>query len=239
MNEEFQLPPASPHPAWPRSAGWEQALATVFESSEWQQLTEFLRDERTRHDIFPAESDTFRAFRLTPLENVRFVILGQDPYHGPHQAHGLSFSVPDGIRQPPSLVNIFKELVADVGGPIPTTGDLSPWARQGGLLLNTVLTVRSGEAHSHRKRGWESFTDAVIHAVSEHCPRVAFVLWGRPAQSKKDLIDESRHLILESAHPSPLSAYRGFFGSRPFSRINEWLQSNQLAEIDWSLAPRS
>ena len=196
---------------------------------------EFLGQERRHHDIYPMENDTFRAFRLTPLDQVRFVILGQDPYHGPNQAHGLCFSVPDGIRQPPSLVNIFRELVSDIGCAAPQTGDLSSWARQGGLLLNTVLTVRANEANSHRMRGWEAFTDDVIRAVSRNCPRVVFVLWGRPAQTKRELIDSDRHLILEAPHPSPLSAYRGFFGSRPFSKINQWLKSHQLAEIGWAL----
>ncbi|MDG2012788.1 MAG: uracil-DNA glycosylase [Pirellulaceae bacterium] len=181
----------------------------------------------------PQKAVGTKAYRLTPLERVKFVILGQDPYHGAGQAHGLSFSVPESVRTPPSLANIFKELKADLGEEIPKSGNLSAWATQGGLLLNTVLTVRSAEANSHRKQGWERFTDATIRLVNQKCENVAFVLWGAPARKKTNLINGDRHLIIEAPHPSPLSAYRGFLGSRPFSKINQYRRRHGLPEIDW------
>ncbi|MGI9517163.1 MAG: uracil-DNA glycosylase [Pirellulaceae bacterium] len=218
---------------WPRSSSWTQLLADQFELSEWASLSEFVTRERSKHEVFPVAGDVFRALELTGPDQVRFVVLGQDPYHGSGQAHGLSFSVPDGVDLPPSLKNIFRELGDDTGRPQPARGDLSAWARQGGLLLNTVLTVRGGQANSHRRQGWESFTDAIIQRTSEHCDHVAFVLWGKPAQRKKSLIDESKHLVIQSPHPSPLSAHRGFFGSRPFSTINDFLLTRGLPAIDW------
>ena len=220
---------------WPEPSPWTRLLADQMDQSQWDQLAEFVDHERTGHEVFPVAADVFRAIQMTEPDHVRFVILGQDPYHGPGQAHGLSFSVPDEVRFPPSLKNIFRELHDDIGCPIPVAGDLSAWARQGGLLLNTVLTVRRGEAHSHRRKGWESLTDAIIRCTSQHCEHVAFVLWGRPAQNKKCLIDESKHLVIESPHPSPLSAHRGYFGSRPFSQINGFLAGHELPAIKWNL----
>lgn len=223
-------------PGWPKEVeGWHEALSPLFDQSWWQNLAGFVQEERRKHEIYPPQADVFRAFQLTPLTDVRFVILGQDPYHGADQAHGLSFSVTPGTKHPPSLMNIFKELESDTQMPIPESGDLTPWASQGGLLLNTVLTVRASEPNSHRKQGWEKFSDAVIQTVNSRCEHVAFVLWGSPARKKSKLIDEKRHLIVESAHPSPLSAYRGFFGSKPFSRINDYRRSFGLPEIDWAL----
>ena len=198
-------------------------------------LTEFVDRERLHHEVYPDASQVFAALEATSFANVRVLLLGQDPYHGQGQAHGLCFSVPRGVKPPPSLRNIFKELVSDVGCEVPTHGCLVGWAYQGVLLLNTVLTVRSNQANSHRDQGWETFTDAVIAKVNSKSSRVVFVLWGNPARKKKKLIDQHRHAIIESAHPSPLSANRGFFGSRPFSRINEELRESGQAEIDWVL----
>ncbi len=227
---------ANPFDCWPTdSPGWTDALSKHFQEPWWQSLAQFVSQQRDQHVVYPAAADTFRTFALTDLSDVRFVILGQDPYHGEGQAHGLSFSVPSGIRNPPSLANIFKELQADLGVAGPESGDLTAWAKQGGLLLNTVLTVRASEANSHRKQGWEKFTDSVIETVSSRCEHVAFVLWGAPARKKAKLIDAEKHLIVESPHPSPLSSYRGFFDSKPFSKINEYRRQLDLAEIDWSL----
>ncbi len=222
---------------WPRSStAWDQRLTPQFESCWWISLQQYLAQERRQYQVFPAAAQVFQAFHLTPLEEVKFVILGQDPYHGARQAHGLSFSVPDGVPTPPSLANIFKELSSDLGLPAPASGNLGRWAQRGGLLLNSVLTVRAGAANSHRNCGWENFTDAVIELVNEDCNRVAFILWGAAARRKAKLIDSSRHLVLESAHPSPLSAYRGFFGSQPFSSINRYRLRWELPPINWDLS---
>ena len=215
------------------AADWKEILAPEFEKPYFAQLTEFVRQEYATHRIFPRGSNIFRAFDKCPFEQLKVVIIGQDPYHDDGQAHGLAFSVRPGVRFPPSLRNIFQELRDDLGIPVPSHGSLESWARQGVLLLNTVLTVRAHAAASHQKHGWEEFTDAVIRTVSDCESPVIFVLWGAPAQKKKRLIDTDRHIVLESAHPSPLSAYRGFFGSRPFSRINEELRKRGFAEIDW------
>ncbi len=212
---------------------WSEALRPAIESDSFAALQSFLAEERAAHQVFPSANDVFNAFRLTPLDQVKVLILGQDPYHDDGQAHGLSFSVQRGVAFPPSLRNIFKELVDDIGAAPPTHGSLESWARQGVLLLNTVLTVRAHEANSHRKRGWEQFTDHVIRVVNER-NHVAFVLWGIPAQQKRPLIDD-RHLIVASAHPSPLSARRGFFGSRPFSKINQYLVDTKQHPIEWQI----
>ena len=198
-------------------------------------LKSFLLEEKKKHVVYPPGEEIFTAFNTTPFHQTKVVILGQDPYHGPDQAHGLSFSVRKGIRVPPSLKNIFKELETDLGIPISSHGDLTHWANQGVLLLNTVLTVRYKEANSHKNKGWEQFTDSVIQALNSQKSALIFVLWGRKAQAKEAMIDESKHVILRSAHPSPFSAYNGFFGSRPFSNINKHLKSNEKEGIDWQL----
>lgn len=213
---------------------WRQALSAEIHSVRFQSLRKFVLDERSAGTVYPAHRDVFRAFQLTPLRQVRVVILGQDPYHDEGQAHGLSFSVPPGARIPPSLRNIYKELQSDLNIPPAKHGFLESWARQGVFLLNTVLTVRAHQAHSHRGQGWEDFTDAVIRTASERCPAAVFVLWGRPAQKKRAFISD-RHLVLESPHPSPLSARRGFFGSRPFSQINQFLMQQDQPPIRWPL----
>ena len=201
-----------------------------------QSLRDFLAAEKAaRKVVYPHSTDWFRAFELTPLDRVKVVILGQDPYHGPNQAHGLCFSVRPGVRIPPSLVNIYKELQADVGFQPVSHGNLEHWARQGVLLLNTSLTVEQGNAGSHRGIGWETFTDRAIAVVSEHADPSVFLLWGAPARKKKALIDTSRHLVLESPHPSPLSAHRGFFGNHHFSRTNAFLVEHGRDPIDWQL----
>lgn len=201
-------------------------------------LRAFLMDEYRSRTVYPPAKQVFTALQLTPPQAVKAVIVGQDPYHGPSQAHGLAFSVQPGVRPPASLVNIFKELKSDLGIVAPPgLGDLTPWARQGVLLLNTVLTVRADQPLSHRNRGWEAFTDAVLSAVSDSPQRVAFVLWGAHAQKKVGLIDLKRHEVIQSAHPSPLSARTGFFGSRPFSQINAALASFGREPIDWRLDP--
>lgn len=214
---------------------WRQALAAELETDRWQRLQQFLESEYQQHTVFPPQELIFTALQQTSLSNVKAVILGQDPYHDDGQAHGLSFSVQKGVRLPPSLRNIYQELRDDLQIETPDHGCLINWAEQGVLLLNTVLTVRAHEANSHRKQGWEEFTDAVIGAVNQ-LPSVAFVLWGRPAQKKAALIDRDRHLIIESAHPSPLSARRGFIGSRPFSQLNHWLAEQGKEPIDWALS---
>jgi uracil-DNA glycosylase len=201
-----------------------------------QELSRFLKAERSAGVVMhPKPSEFFAALEITPLESVRAVILGQDPYHGPGQAHGLSFSVAQGVAPPPSLQNIFKELSSDLRMDIPTSGSLVPWAKQGVLLLNSVLSVATGRPASHQGKGWEFFTDHVIQTVNDARQGVAFVLWGSAAQKKGARVDRSKHLVIESPHPSPLSAYRGFFGSRPFSRINTYLESQGRAPIDWRL----
>lgn len=213
---------------------WREALSPELQSESWQQLQTFLQTEYESQTVFPPKADLFRALKLTSLGDVKVVILGQDPYHDDGQAHGLSFSVQNGIKIPPSLRNIFKELQDDVGIEPSGHGCLEAWAKQGVLLLNTVLSVRAHEANSHRKQGWEQLTDGIIRVANQQ-PAVAFVLWGKPAQKKASLLDEARHLVIQDSHPSPLSAYRGFFGSKPFSKINHWLQNNGVEPIQWSL----
>lgn len=216
-------------------AGWRWPLAAEVVQPYFRTLEQFLARERRRHTIYPPAREVFNALRLTPLRRTRVVLLGQDPYPGEGQAHGLCFSVNEGVLPPPSLVNIFKELGDDLGCAAPRTGSLARWARQGVLLLNAVLTVRAGQPGSHRGHGWEIFTDAIVRLVSQKRAPVVFVLWGRDAQRKARLIDAMRHAIVTSAHPSPLSARGGFFGSRPFSRINEALRRSGQPEIEWCL----
>lgn len=217
---------------------WQQLLAQQLDLPYYHKLIKFVAAERLNHPdaIFPEDANVFNALRLTPVSKVRVVILGQDPYPTRGHAHGLAFSVQPEVKPlPASLRNIFKELISDLNVPQPTTGSLIPWAKQGVLLLNTVLTVREGQANSHQKQGWETLTDAIIGKLSEKCERVIFVLWGKPAQKKESLIDLNKHACLKSAHPSPLAAHSGFFGSRPFSNINSLLQQWQLPPIDWRL----
>lgn len=214
---------------------WLPHLEDELNASYFAELEEFLVEERANETIFPPEEDVFSAFSFTPYDQVRVLILGQDPYHGPKQAHGLSFSVLPGIKAPPSLRNMFKELHSDLGCDIPNNGYLVPWAEQGVMMLNAVLTVRQAKPNSHKSKGWEKFTDAVIRAVNAKKEPVMFVLWGGYARKKSKLIDESKHAILTSAHPSPLSAKNGFFGSKPYSQINEFLQENYGNEIDWQI----
>lgn len=212
---------------------WDDQLQQEFEQSYYAQLRAFLKQAYTEETVYPPMDDLWTAFRLTPFQDVKVVILGQDPYHGEGQAHGLSFSVNEGIKIPPSLRNMFKELTTDIGCPVPQSGNLSGWAKQGVLLLNTVLTVQQGQANSHRKKGWEQFTDAVIQKLSAEHDHLVFILWGRPAQQKKALIDMRKHAIVESVHPSPLSAHRGFFGSAPYSKTNAQLTAWGEEPIDW------
>jgi uracil-DNA glycosylase len=214
---------------------WKAQLSDEFNADYFTQLKAFLLAEKQTQRVFPPGNKIFSAFNHTPFDKVKVVILGQDPYHGEGQAHGLSFSVPEGIAKPPSLVNIFKEINADLGLPIPTTGNLENWADQGVLLLNATLTVRANTAGSHQKRGWENFTDAAIKKLSDKRENLVFILWGRFAQNKEVLIDANKHLILKAAHPSPFSAYNGFFGCRHFSKTNEYLRSKGIGEIDWSV----
>ncbi|MBE3596771.1 MAG: uracil-DNA glycosylase [Hydrogenibacillus sp.] len=214
---------------------WQDILGREFEQPYYQALRRFLIEEYRTTTVYPDMYDIFNAFHYTPFRDVRVVILGQDPYHGPNQAHGLAFSVRPGVEIPPSLVNILKELEADLGIPVPRHGHLVHWAKQGVLLLNTVLTVRAGQAGSHRGRGWEKFTDAAIAALGARETPTVFFLWGRDAQSKRHLITHPNHLIIASAHPSPLSASRGFFGSRPFSEANRFLLEHGRGPIDWRL----
>ena len=214
---------------------WNPILRDEFAQAYWKDLQEFVHDERTRHAVFPPHDEVFTALKLTPYADTKVLVLGQDPYHGPGQAHGLCFSVRRGVSVPPSLQNIYKELHTDLGVAIPRHGNLEAWARQGVLLLNAVLTVRAHAAASHRGKGWETFTDAVIGAVSDKQEPVVFLLWGASARKKKALIDAERHTIVESPHPSPLSAHRGFFGSRPFSRANAALIAGGRQPVDWSL----
>ena len=218
---------------------WNDVLIDEFKKPYYINLREFLNKEYEDEVIYPKRNDLWTAFKLTAFEDVKVVILGQDPYHGQGQAHGLSFSVNPGVKNPPSLRNIFKEINTDIGCQVPQDGTLTGWADQGVLMLNTVLTVREGQAHSHRRKGWETFTDEVIRQLSDREKPVVFVLWGRPAQEKKQLIDLSRHGVVESFHPSPLSASRGFFGSRPFSQTNQILSSWNVLPIDWCLEKRS
>ncbi len=215
---------------------WKKVLFEEFQKPYFETLKTFLVEEKKHHTIYPRGENIFAAFEHTPFENVEVVILGQDPYHGAGQAHGLSFSVQDGVPHPPSLQNIFKELKDDLGCTIPKNGNLTSWAKQGVFLLNTVLTVRASEANSHRNQGWENFTDAVIKLLSAQKEHLVFILWGAPAGAKASLIDSKKHLILRAPHPSPLSSYRGFFGSKPFSKSNEYLSSKGKKPIDWCLA---
>lgn len=215
---------------------WDELLRGEFDKPYYLALRSFLKSEYKGFTIYPDMYDIFNALKLTPYSEVKAVILGQDPYHGPKQAHGLAFSVQDGVEPPPSLKNIYKELNTDLGLPIPTTGDLTCWAKQGVLLLNTSLTVRRGQANSHRGRGWEIFTDRVISLLNEREKPLVFILWGANARAKTALITNPRHLILTGAHPSPLSAYNGFFGCRHFSKCNQFLRENGISEIDWSVS---
>lgn len=216
---------------------WRAALGDELAQPYVGQLAAFVAAERAAHTVYPPAGEEFTALELTPPERVRAVILGQDPYHGPGQAHGLAFSVRPGVPPPPSLVNIFKELRGDLGIEPPGHGHLAEWAREGVLLLNAVLTVRAGAANSHKGRGWERLTDAIIRAVSAGPSPAAFLLWGAPAQKKAALVDEARHAVLRAAHPSPLSAHKGFFGSRPFSRANAALAERGRPPLDWRLSP--
>ena len=214
---------------------WNEPLAPLFQDERYLKIREFLKEEYRTRVIYPDMYDLYNCFRYTPFKDLKVVLLGQDPYHNVGQAHGLCFSVQDGIPFPPSLVNIFKELKSDVGAEIPQSGNLTKWAKEGVLLINTSLTVREHQANSHSKCGWAWFTDSVIRLISEQKEHVVFILWGGNARSKKYLINQSKHCIIESAHPSPLSAYNGFFGSRPFSRTNEYLEKNGLTPINWNL----
>ncbi|MCH8497105.1 MAG: uracil-DNA glycosylase [Marinobacter sp.] len=216
--------------------GWLEVLEGEFEQPYMRELADFLaQEEQAGKVIYPASQHCFNALNSTPLDQVRVVILGQDPYHGPGQAHGLCFSVRPGVRVPPSLVNIYKEIQADLGLAPPDHGCLQPWAEQGVLLLNSVLTVVQGEAAAHQGKGWEQFTDRVIEQVNTHCDQVVFMLWGRYAHKKGRVIDRRRHCVLEAPHPSPLSAHRGFLGCGHFRKANEWLQSRQRTPVDWAL----
>ena len=219
----------------PITNDWQQPLEVEFKKPYYKKLFETVNQEYRTHQIFPPADDIFNAFHLTPLKDVKVVILGQDPYHNDGQAHGLCFSVKPDVDVPPSLVNIYKELQDDLGCRIPNNGYLVKWAKQGVLMLNTVLTVRAHQANSHRGIGWEQFTDAVIRAVDAQDRPIVFLLWGRPAQMKKSMLHNPKHLILEAPHPSPLSAYRGFFGCKHFSQTNAFLEKNGLAPIDWQI----
>ncbi len=214
---------------------WKEILQDEFNASYFKTIKEFLVEEKRKHTVYPPGSLIFNAFNLTPFQQVRVVIIGQDPYHGTGQAHGLCFSVPRGITTPPSLINIFKEIHEDLGFPVPKHGNLEKWARQGVLLLNATLTVRANQAGSHQRKGWESFTDAVIRQLSTQRVGLIFLLWGKFAQDKESLIDTQKHYILKAAHPSPYSAYNGFFGCRHFSKTNEILRRHGLPEIDWRI----
>ena len=212
---------------------WNEILAEEMKKDYYQELQAFVQKRREEVRVFPEEKDVFKALELTPFESVKVVILGQDPYHGFGQAHGLSFSVQKGTPLPPSLRNIYKELQEDLGGELPTEGDLSHWAKQGVLLLNTVLTVEEGNANSHKGKGWERLTNRLIDSLNELKHPVIFILWGKPAQDKEKLITNPNHVILKAPHPSPLSAYRGFFGSKPFSKVNEMLIQQEQTPIRW------
>jgi uracil-DNA glycosylase len=214
---------------------WNPVLRAELEKPYWAELQAFVHDERSRFEVFPPNDEVFAALHLTPFQDVKALILGQDPYHGPGQAHGLCFSVRPPVKPPPSLENIFTELGADVGAVAPDHGSLEHWARQGVLLLNATLTVRAHKAASHQKKGWETFTDQIIRTVNDKPETVVFILWGSSARQKKKLIDTGRHAVIESPHPSPLSAHRGFFGSRPFSRANEALVAAGREPIDWAI----
>ena len=217
------------------SNDWLQPLQKEFKKPYYRKLYDTVKREYSTYQVFPPADDIFNAFHLTPLSEVKVVILGQDPYHNVNQAHGLCFSVQPTVEIPPSLENIYKELHDDLGCKIPNNGYLVKWAKQGVLLLNTVLTVRAHQANSHRGMGWEQFTDAAIRVLNEQDRPIVFILWGSPAQKKAQMLNNPKHLILKAPHPSPLSAYRGFFGSRPFSKTNEFLVKNGLEPIDWQI----
>lgn len=217
------------------SGEWLEALKDEFKKDYYKKLFAKVSEEYRAHTIFPQADDIFNAFHYAPLNRVKVVILGQDPYHGVGQAHGLCFSVKPGVEIPPSLVNIYKELQDDLGCKIPSHGYLTKWAKQGVLMLNTVLTVRAHQANSHRGIGWEEFTDAAIRALNNQDRPIVFILWGRPAQMKKSMLNNPKHLILEAPHPSPLSSYRGFFGSKPFSQTNQFLEKHGVEPIDWQI----
>ena len=217
---------------------WLGELETEFHKPYYRELYDFVKNEYNTTQVFPPADDIFNAFHLTPLSQVKVVIIGQDPYHNVGQAHGLCFSVKPEVDIPPSLVNIYKELHEDLGCYIPNNGYLVKWAEQGVLMLNTVLTVRAHLANSHRGKGWEKFTDAAIAALNKQDRPIVFILWGRPAQTKKRMLDNPKHLTLEAAHPSPLSAHNGFFGSRPFSQTNEFLEEHGIQPIDWQIENR-
>ena len=212
---------------------WKNHLLEEFQKPYFKSLVEFVKEEKNCHVIYPPGNQIFNAFDKCSFEDVRVVIIGQDPYHGPGQANGLCFSVSDGVALPPSLKNIFKEIKSDLGKDLPPTGNLERWAKQGVLLLNATLTVRANTAGSHQKRGWEEFTDAVIRCISEQKENIVFILWGAYAQKKGEIIDSSKHFVIKSAHPSPFSAASGFFGSKPFSKTNEYLIKNGKKPIDW------
>ncbi|MBO5412015.1 MAG: uracil-DNA glycosylase [Clostridia bacterium] len=214
---------------------WNEILAPLFADERYLKIRKFLIDEYKNHVVYPDMYDLYNCFRYTPFSSLKVVLLGQDPYHNVGQAHGLCFSVQKGIQHPPSLQNIFKELQSDIGCPLPKDGTLTKWAKEGVLLMNTSLSVREHQANSHSKCGWSWFTDSVIRLISQKKERVVFILWGGNARSKKPLIDTSKHLILECAHPSPLSAYNGFFGCKHFSKTNEYLLRHNLSPIDWDL----
>ncbi len=214
---------------------WNPLLRDQFDEAYWSELMAFINKERSEHEVFPPHDEVFAALHLTSFQNTRVVILGQDPYHGPEQAHGLCFSVRHGVAIPPSLRNIHQELHDDIGVEIPNHGSLEKWAANGVLLLNTTLTVRAHAAASHQGHGWERFTDRIIQVVNEKSSTIVFILWGAAARKKKSMIDTDRHTVIESAHPSPLSARNGFFGSRPFSKANDALARNGLPPVDWSL----
>ncbi len=212
---------------------WKRILSDEFEKPYFTALSDFVHQAYSTSTVYPEGKNIFKAFEATPFYEVKVVILGQDPYHGEGQAHGLSFSVLDGIKIPPSLVNIYKEIESQTGKKMPNSGNLLRWATQGVLLLNATLTVEAGKAASHQNKGWEQFTDAVIQSINDNSKNVVFLLWGAPAQKKGRLIDRTRHLVLESPHPSPLSAYRGFFGNEHFNKVNDYLKSVGKNEIDW------
>ena len=212
---------------------WQNVLQDEFEKPYFKDLVSYVKDEYESQKVYPAGNQIFNAFEMCPFDNVKVVILGQDPYHGPNQANGLAFSVSDEVRTPPSLLNIFKEIKSDLGKDIPETGNLERWAKQGVLLLNATLTVRAGNAGSHQKKGWEQFTDAVVQKVNDLKEHVVFMLWGNYAQKKGAFIDEEKHLVLKAAHPSPFAADRGFFGSRHFSKANKYLEEHGKKPIDW------
>ena len=214
---------------------WLEPLAPEFKKPYYAKLYKTIREEYSTKQIFPPADEIFTAFEMTPLSDVKVVIIGQDPYHGDGQAHGLCFSVKPDVETPPSLVNMYKELNSDLGCYIPNNGYLTKWAKQGVLMMNTVLTVRAHQANSHRGIGWEAFTDAAIRVLNEQDRPIVFILWGRPAQMKKPMLTNPKHLILEAPHPSPLSSYRGFFGSKPFSKTNEFLASHGIEAIDWQI----